>query len=113
MRMLEKWAKTTGDGSYVHKRAKPKKKRKAKSACKPFFPLSCHLWLTLTVPSEEELAEGQQVDYVIVETMFTFESFKLVRGRLRCGDMHVEPSLLTQTPEIRKCRHHAVATDLY
>ena len=33
MRMLEKWAKTTGDGSYVRKRVKPKKKRKAKGAC--------------------------------------------------------------------------------
>ena len=27
MRMLEKWAKTTGEGSYVRKRAKPKRKR--------------------------------------------------------------------------------------
>lgn len=42
MRMLEKWAKTAGDGSYVRKRAKPKKKRKAKGACKFFFP-SCPL----------------------------------------------------------------------
>jgi replication fork protection complex subunit Tof1/Swi1 len=33
MRMLEKWAKVSGDGSYVRKRAKPKKKRKAKSQC--------------------------------------------------------------------------------
>jgi hypothetical protein len=27
MRMLEKWARTTGEGSYVRKRAKPKRKR--------------------------------------------------------------------------------------
>jgi len=34
MRMLEKWAKTKGDGSYVRKRAKPKRKRGAnKGAC--------------------------------------------------------------------------------
>jgi replication fork protection complex subunit Tof1/Swi1 len=33
MRMLEKWAKTTGDGSYVRKRAKPKRKRKANGLC--------------------------------------------------------------------------------
>ncbi len=37
MRMLEKWAKTAGDGSYVRKRAKPKKKRKAKGTCKFSF----------------------------------------------------------------------------
>jgi replication fork protection complex subunit Tof1/Swi1 len=33
MRMLEKWAKVSGDGSYVRKRAKPKKKRKTRSKC--------------------------------------------------------------------------------
>jgi len=34
MRMLEKWAKAKGDGSYVRKRAKPKRKRGAnKGAC--------------------------------------------------------------------------------
>jgi replication fork protection complex subunit Tof1/Swi1 len=37
MRMLEKWAKTTGDGSYVRKRGKPKKKRRAKGACDFYF----------------------------------------------------------------------------
>lgn len=40
MRMLEKWAKTTGDGSYVRKRVKPKKKRKAKGACEFLFLFS-------------------------------------------------------------------------
>lgn len=136
MRMLEKWAKTTGDGSYVRKRAKPKKKRKAKGACKVFFFLSLSFSFllrsgsTLTGPSiivhsteeepdgvpdaeEEELAEREPEDDVIEETMFTFESFELVRGRSRCGDTHVEPSLLTRTPEIRECGHHAVATDLH
>jgi len=34
MRMLEKWAKTAGDGTYVRKRAKPRRKRGAnKGAC--------------------------------------------------------------------------------
>lgn len=34
MRMLEKWAKTTGDGTYVRKRTKPRRKRGAnKGAC--------------------------------------------------------------------------------
>ncbi len=41
MRMLEKWAKTTSDGSYVRKWAKPKKKRKARGVyaelCSLFF----------------------------------------------------------------------------
>ena len=32
---------------------------------------------------EEEVAEGQAEDDVIEETMFTFESFELVRGRAR------------------------------
>jgi replication fork protection complex subunit Tof1/Swi1 len=45
MRMLEKWAKTTGDGSYVRKRAKPKRKRGTnKSACvvrKRLFSSAC------------------------------------------------------------------------
>lgn len=43
MRMLERWAKTKGEGSYVRKRAKPKKKRKAKGPCKVFF-FSLALW---------------------------------------------------------------------
>ena len=130
MRMLEKWAKTTGEGSYVRKRAKAKKKRKAKGEYKVFFFLSLLPSGSTLTPSilvhsteeepdgvpdaeEEELAEGQPKDDVIEETMFTFESFELVRGRPRCGDTHVEPSLLTRTPEIRKCGHHAVATDLH
>ena len=32
MRMLEKWAKKTGDGSYVRKRTKPKRKRNTNGA---------------------------------------------------------------------------------
>jgi hypothetical protein len=59
-----------------------------------FFPS----WKTLTGPpiivhsteeepggvpdaEEEEVAEGEPEDDVIEETMFTFESFELVRGR--------------------------------
>ena len=65
------------------------------------------------VEEEEEPAEGQPEDDVVEETMFTFESFELVRGRARgvvvpCTS---NPSL-TRTPEIRKLGHHAVATDL-
>ena len=99
MWMLKKWAKTMGNGSYVHKWAKPKKKWKAKGVCKVFFSL---LPYSLTRPSiivhsteeeadgipnaeEEELAEGQAEDDMIEETMFTFESFKLVRGCPWCG----------------------------
>ena len=49
MRMLEKWAKTTGDGSYVRKRVKPKKKRRAKGAYDFYFFLrQGRLSLTLT-----------------------------------------------------------------
>jgi replication fork protection complex subunit Tof1/Swi1 len=34
MRMLEKWAKTAGDGTYVRKRAKPRRRRGAnKGTC--------------------------------------------------------------------------------
>jgi hypothetical protein len=127
MRMLEKWAKTTGDGSYVRKRVKPKKKRRAKGACEILFSSP---GLTLTGPpiivhgmeeepdgvpdaeEEEELAEGQPEDDVIEETMFTFESFELVRGRAR-GVVHAHRTVsLTRTLEIRKLGHHTVATDL-
>ena len=42
MRMLEKWARTTGEGSYVRKRAKPKRKRPRTNgtliSCFHFFP---------------------------------------------------------------------------
>ena len=37
MRMLEKWARTTGEGSYVRKRAKPKPKRKRPKATGTHF----------------------------------------------------------------------------
>jgi replication fork protection complex subunit Tof1/Swi1 len=99
MRMLEKWAKKAGDGSYVRKRTKPKRKRNTKGA----YVALCHLgngfcpsWLTREnfpglaqnghteepdgVPEaeEEDHAQGQAEDEVIVETMFTFESFELV-----------------------------------
>jgi replication fork protection complex subunit Tof1/Swi1 len=46
MRMLEKWAKTSGDGSYVRKRVKPKKKRRAKGACDLFIYFSPSSGLT-------------------------------------------------------------------
>jgi replication fork protection complex subunit Tof1/Swi1 len=111
MRMLEKWAKTTGDGSYVRKRVKPKKKRKAKGACELFLFLFRLGQLTLTahpilivhgmeeepdgVPDaeEEELAEGPPEDDVVEETMFTFEGFELVRGRTPAVllNTHIEP----------------------
>ena len=44
MRMLEKWARTTGEGSYVRKRAKPKPKRKRVKATGTvfFFFCNCH-----------------------------------------------------------------------
>jgi replication fork protection complex subunit Tof1/Swi1 len=95
MRMLEKWAKTIGDGLYVRKRAKPKRKRGAnKSAwvvheCDVFFLVRAnpHVLVHTTdepdgVPDaeEEETVQGQPEDAVIEETMFTFESFELVRG---------------------------------
>ncbi|KAH9046637.1 timeless-domain-containing protein [Lactarius hengduanensis] len=39
MRMLEKWARTTGEGSYVRKRAKPKRKKpRARNAEEPGVP---------------------------------------------------------------------------
>jgi hypothetical protein len=116
-------ARTCASGPNQRKSGKPRVRA-------IFFSFHAPLWLTLTVPSiivhsteeepdgvpdaeEEELAEGEPEDDVIVETMFTFESFELVSGRPRCGDTHVEPSLLTRTPEIRECGHHAVATDLH
>ncbi|KAI9507117.1 timeless-domain-containing protein [Russula earlei] len=82
-RMLEKWAKTTGDGSYVRKRRKPKRKQsvKAQNAEEPDG-----------VPDveEEEQAQGQPEDEVIEETMFTFESFEL-----KFANSDITQSLLT------------------
>jgi hypothetical protein len=43
MRMLEKWARTSGDGSYVRKRAKPKKRRKVKGPCRSRLGVSSGL----------------------------------------------------------------------
>ena len=37
MRMLEKWARTTGEGSYVRKRAKPKRKKPRANGMAFFF----------------------------------------------------------------------------
>ena len=45
MRMLEKWARTSGEGSYVRKRAKPKPKRKRVKATGTvffFFAIATH-----------------------------------------------------------------------
>ncbi|KAI0251523.1 timeless protein-domain-containing protein [Lactifluus subvellereus] len=83
MRMLEKWAKTTGDGSYVRKRAKPKRKRKTKvhSTEEPDGVLDAE---------EEELAQAQPEDDVIEETMFTFETFEL-----KFANADITQSLLT------------------
>ncbi|KAI0301445.1 timeless protein-domain-containing protein [Russula brevipes] len=83
MRMLEKWAKATGDGSYVRKRSKPKKARRATvhSTDEPDG-----------VPDaeEEEAAQAQADDEVIQETMFTFESFEL-----KFANSDITQSLLT------------------
>jgi replication fork protection complex subunit Tof1/Swi1 len=94
MRMLEKWARTTGEGSYVRKRAKPKRKRNGTLiSCFPFpNPLTPSLARNADEPgvpdadveAEEEgeeegpQARAQHEGDVIDETIFTFESFELV-----------------------------------
>ncbi|KAI0293651.1 timeless protein-domain-containing protein [Multifurca ochricompacta] len=74
MRMLERWAKKTGDGSYVRKRAKPKRKQKTKgrNAEGPDGVPD------VEVEEEEEPTQaGQEEGNVIEETVFTFDSFEL------------------------------------
>ena len=108
MRMLEKWARTTGEGSYVRKRAKPKPKRKRTKATGTVFFLQlprtyrCPRLIYLArnadepgvpdadVEPEEEGeddARAQHEDDVIDETIFTFESFELV-SECKAGHMH-------------------------
>jgi replication fork protection complex subunit Tof1/Swi1 len=48
MRMLEKWAKTKGDGSYVRKRAKPKRKRGANNGARAVHECALLFWSVLT-----------------------------------------------------------------
>ncbi|KAI0265300.1 timeless protein-domain-containing protein [Gloeopeniophorella convolvens] len=82
MRMLEKWAKAKGDGAYVRKRAKPRRKRRAQTrgAEGPDG-----------VPDmEEEEVPTQEDNDVIEETMFTFESFEL-----KFANSDITHSLLT------------------
>ncbi|KAF8265674.1 timeless protein-domain-containing protein [Lactarius quietus] len=92
MRMLEKWARTTGEGSYVRKRAKPKRKRpkaKGRNAEEPGVP-------DADVEAEEEgeeegpHARAQHEGDVIDETIFTFESFEL-----KFANSDITQSLLT------------------
>ncbi|KAH9007386.1 timeless-domain-containing protein [Lactarius deliciosus] len=91
MRMLEKWARTTGEGSYVRKRAKPKRKKpRARNAEEPGVP-------DADVEAEEDEGdeEGQQARAqhegdVIEETIFTFESFEL-----KFANSDITQSLLT------------------
>ncbi|THH17984.1 hypothetical protein EW146_g2907, partial [Bondarzewia mesenterica] len=64
MKMLERWGKKKGDGAYVRKRAKPRRKRKAKGR-----DAGDEADAEEDVPVEEE--------NVIEETMFTFEAFEL------------------------------------
>jgi hypothetical protein len=52
---------------------------------------------------EEELAEGQPEDDVIEETMFTFESFELVRGRAR-GVAHTHRTVSDTNPRNSQIR---------
>ena len=108
MRMLEKWARTTGEGLYVRKRAKPKPKRKRVKATGTVFFLQlprtyrCPRFIYLArnadgsgvpdadVEPEEEGeddARAQHEDDVIDETIFTFESFELV-SECKAGHMH-------------------------
>jgi hypothetical protein len=100
MRMLEKWAKVSGDGSYVRKRAKPKKKRKTAHGTEE--PDS------IPDVEEEQVVEAQPEGEVIEETMFTFDAFELVRGaHSRLGPV------LNRNTEICKRGHHTVAVDLF
>ncbi|KAH8980680.1 timeless-domain-containing protein [Lactarius akahatsu] len=72
MRMLEKWARTTGEGSYVRKRAKPKRKKPREG------------------DEEGQQARAQHEGDVIEETIFTFESFEL-----KFANSDITQSLLT------------------
>ncbi|KAI9438072.1 timeless-domain-containing protein [Lactarius indigo] len=91
MRMLEKWARTTGEGSYVRKRAKPKRKKpRARNAEQPGVPDA-----DVEAEEEEGAEEGQQARAqhegdVIEETIFTFESFEL-----KFANSDITQSLLT------------------
>lgn len=131
MRMLEKWARTTGEGSYVRKRTKPKRKKpraKARNADEAAVP-------DADVEEEEERdeeARAQHEDDVIEEMIFTFESFELVselkassaapagsfsslrRGPACAPHPRVSRAAAYQTPppEIRKLGHHPIALDL-
>ncbi|KAH9983375.1 timeless protein-domain-containing protein, partial [Russula compacta] len=86
MRMLEKWAKTTGDGAYVRKRAKPKRKRGAKGG----FHNTENPDGVPDAEEEDAHAQGQPEDDVIEETMFTFESLEL-----KFANSDIAQSLLT------------------
>ena len=140
MRMLEKWARTTGEGSYVRKRAKPKPKRKRVKATGTVFFLQlprtyrCPRFIYLArnadgsgvpdadVEPEEEGeddARAQHEDDVIDETIFTFESFELVsecKKRATCMHARTRVSVRVLTkwppPEIRKFGHYPVAANL-
>ncbi|KAI9452046.1 timeless-domain-containing protein [Lactarius psammicola] len=90
MRMLEHWARTTGEGSYVRKRAKSKRKKpRARNAEEPGVP-------DADVEAEEEgdeegpQARAQHEGDVIEETIFTFESFEL-----KFANSDITQSLLT------------------
>lgn len=64
LRMLEKWAKEKGDGTYVRKRKERRRKRKGVTEEEG-------------VPDVEE--EPEEEEEVVHETLFTFEAFESVR----------------------------------
>ncbi|KAH9060235.1 timeless protein-domain-containing protein [Lactarius vividus] len=91
MRMLEKWARTTGEGSYVRKRAKPKRKKpRARNAEEPGVPHADVEAGEEEGDEEEQQARAQHEGDVIEETIFTFESFEL-----KFANSDITQSLLT------------------
>ena len=66
LRMLEKWAKENGDGTYVRRRKERRRKKKGVTEEEG-------------IPDVEEEPEKEDDD-VVHETLFTFEAFESVRS---------------------------------
>jgi len=83
MRMLEKWGKAKGDGTYVRKKTKKQRKNKSDWAISCFNSTHIPTFLFFIAISEEDgIPDVEEIedddDEIVHETLFTFDAFESV-----------------------------------
>lgn len=95
LRMLEKWAKEKGDGTYVRRRRERRRKKKG-------------ITEEEGIPDVEE--EPEEVEDVVHETLFTFEAFESVRPPLFFPHIRL---LISVRLSLLSARHSLFSTSIW